>query len=96
MSSFVCRTWQKRGFSSSNKIVTVINSGKCIDVYVMSKSCKKCVVWEKRKNDPEYDYDQWKVEHYHNGEHAINHLKSLGAMESAGAVELFLRSVEKN
>ena len=77
-------TWQKRGFSSSNGIVTAMNSGKCIDVHVMSKNCKKCAVWHERKNDPEYDYDQWKAEHFDSGECEINHSKSSGAMESAG------------
>ena len=31
-------TWQKRGFSSFNGVVTAINRGRCIDVHVMSKS----------------------------------------------------------
>ena len=89
-------TWQKRGFSSSNGIVTAMNSGKCIDVHVMSKNCKKCAVWHERQNDPEYDYDQWKAEHFDSGECEINHSKSSGAMEAAGAVVLFSRSVKKN
>ena len=50
-------TWQKRGFSSLNGVVTAINRGRCINVHAMSKSCKKCSVWEKRKNNPDYDYD---------------------------------------
>jgi hypothetical protein len=89
-------TWQKRGFSSSNGIVTAMNSGRCIDVHVMSKICKKCTVWQERKTDPEFDYDQWKEEHYASDECEINHTKSSGAMEAAGAVEIFSRSVGKN
>ena len=73
-----------------------MNSGKCIDVHVMSKNCKKCAVWEERKNNPEFDYDQWKTEHFASDECEINHSKSSGVMEAAGAVEIFSRSVEKN
>ena len=61
----------------------------------MSKLCKKCAVWEERKNNPEFDYDQWKEEHYASDECEINHSKSSGAMEAAGAVAIFSRSVEK-
>ena len=60
----------------------------------MSKYCEKCAVWHERKTDPEYDYDQWKVENFDSGECEINHSKSSGAMEAAGAVELFSRSVK--
>ena len=37
-------TWQKRGFSSLNGIVTVISNdaGKCIDFHVLSKKCSGC------------------------------------------------------
>ena len=62
----------------------------------MSKSCKKCSVWEKIKNNPDYDYDQWKAEHFKSDECEINHLKSSSAMDAAGAVEIFSRSIKKN
>ena len=37
-------TWQKRGHSSVNRIVTVIssNSNKCIDYQIMTNTCKAC------------------------------------------------------
>ena len=89
-------TWQKRGFSSLSGVVTAINRGRCIDVHVMSKSCKKCSVWEKRKNNPDYDYDQWKAEHFKSDQCEINHLKSSSAMDAAGAVDIFSRSIKKN
>lgn len=73
-----------------------MNSGKCIDVYIMSKNCKMCAVWEERKNNLEYDYDHWKTEHFDSNECEINHTKSSGSMEAAGAVEIFSRSVKRN
>jgi hypothetical protein len=83
-------SWQRRGYASLNGVVTAINKGKCIDAIVLSKHCRQCMIWEKRKGTPEYN--NWKVHHACN----INHTKSSGAMESAGAVELFSRSIESN
>ena len=42
---FCNRTWQRRGFSSLNEVVTVIASdtGKCVDYQVKSKQCASCV-----------------------------------------------------
>ena len=37
------------------------------------------------------EYDQWKIDHYC----SINHQKSSGAMESAGAIDIFCSSVDK-
>ena len=44
-------TWQKKGFSSMNSVVTVISadSGKCLDYQVLSKICHVCY-WEKRQD----------------------------------------------
>ena len=89
-------TWQKRGFSSSNGIVTAMNSGRCIDIHVMSKICKKCAVWEERKNDPEFDYDQWKEEHYASDECEINHSKSSWSYGGSRCCSNFLEIGGKN
>ena len=37
-------TWQKKGHSSKNGVVTAISAstGECLDYRVMSKSCKGC------------------------------------------------------
>ena len=37
-------TWQRRGFSSNNGVVTAISidTGKVVDVEIMSKICKGC------------------------------------------------------
>ena len=82
-------TWQKRGYSSLNGVVTAISHGKCLDRHVMSKYCKTCVRWESKKGTKEYD--DWIEKHVCQ----VNHMRSSGAMESAGAVAIFSSSVEK-
>ena len=47
-------------------------------------------MWEANKNQPRYDL--WKASHKYN----INHTKSSGAMEVAGAIDIFNRSIDKN
>ena len=89
-------SWQKRGHQSLNGIVSAVSSSKCVDVHVMSKHCKQCVIWENRRELPDYNYDQWKEYHIESGKCEINHEKSSGAMEAAGAVEIFRRSKIKN
>ena len=44
-------TWQRRGYSSLNGVVTVIasDSGKCVDYRVLLKTCSACTSWEPRK-----------------------------------------------
>ena len=56
-------------------------------VNVMSKKCKVCQIWNKKKVSPEYDV--WKTE----CKCSINHKGSAGSMESAGAIEIFQRSI---
>ena len=78
----------KRGYSSLNGIVTATSlNGKVVDFHVLSKYCKACEVWEKRKGSDEYE--EWKAAH----NCKMNHRTSSGAMEAAGAVEIFQRSV---
>ena len=76
-------SWQKRGHSSLNGVVTAICDGKCIDSHVFSKSCRACQHWQSRKGSPKYE--SWLVNH----DCKINHKKSSRAMEAAGAVEIF-------
>ena len=85
-------TWQKRGYSSLNGVVTIIASenGKCVDTQILAKECKSCEYWERNKNSP--TYSQWKLEH----DCHINHRGSSGSMESSGAVTMFHRSVAFN
>ena len=85
-------TWQRRGYASLNGAVTAISpdNGKCLDIFLLSKSCKSCELWSKRTDHPKYD--EWKTEHVC----PVNHTTSSGAMESAGAVAIFNRSEEKH
>lgn len=82
-------SWQRRGHASLNGIVTAIakESGKCVDFQVKSKLCKACEKWNQLKGTEKYD--AWKACH----KCPINHKGSSGAMESAGAVEIFRRSI---
>ena len=81
--------WQKRGHSSMNGYVAGVSNSKVIDKHVMSKYCKKCQIWEPKKDTDEYE--NWKSTHIC----SINH-QSSGVMESAGTIELFRRSVSTN
>ena len=83
-------SWRKRGHNSLNGVVTLISGGKSVDVEVLLKHCKGCKMWEGQKGAAKYNC--WNVEHNCD----INHVKSSGAMESAGAVNIFKRSVNIN
>ena len=85
-------TWQKRGFSPLNGIVTVISSDskKCLDYEVMYKVCKACEKWRPSRGTDQYE--TWKAVH----KCPINHHGSSGAMEAAGAVTIFTRSIPQH
>ena len=85
-------SWQRRGYSSLNGLVTVISvgSGQCIDVDVMTKICKSCEAMEKKKDEEEHSI--FLKEH----DCPINHKGSAGAMEASGIVKCFQRSIERN
>ena len=61
---------------------------KVLDYKVMSKCCRSCAIWDKRKGTPEYE--KWKIDH----KCSINHTKSAGAMESSGTLSIFNSSLE--
>ena len=83
-------TWQKRGFSSRNGVITIIaNSiGKYIDYRVKSKTCKACSYW-KGKSGAKSE----KFRRIHKC--PLDHTKSSGVMEADGVLECFLSSVIK-
>ena len=83
-------SWQKRGHSSLNGVVTAISDGRCIDRHVLTKYCKSCKIWERKKGSKEYD--DWLLDH----KCPVNHRKSSGAMEGAGALCIFCSSVQKH
>ena len=83
---------QKQGHDSLNGVVTAIIwvNDKVIDYHVMSKKCKVCQIWNKKKGFPEYHV--WKTE----DKCSINHKSSAGSMESAGAIEIFQQSINNH
>jgi hypothetical protein len=77
-------SWQKRGFSSLNGVVTVtgMETGKVLDVHVLSKYCQGCKL---AGRDPEKLAKHERV-------CELNYEGSSGGMEVAGARALFCRS----
>ncbi|XP_066929989.1 uncharacterized protein [Clytia hemisphaerica] len=84
--------WQKRGYSSLNGVMTLIAEGKCIDNEVMSKKCRQCDLWEKKKGTEEYE--KWKKTH--DNFCSMNHQGSSGAMEVTGLKRIYHRSVKNH
>jgi len=81
-------SWQRRGHSSHNGIVSTISvtTGKVLDIEVMSNYCKGCAQWTKQQLTQEYL--SWKETHVC----SLNHDGSAGSMEPKGAVNIFARS----
>ena len=59
------RTWQKRGHSSLNGVMTVISmdSGKILDIEVMSKTCKACKLHQHLKKTNPIAFQEWESNH---------------------------------
>lgn len=87
-------TWQRKGFTSTNGVITAISvdTGKVLDVSILSKSCKGCTSMQSiEKSDPER-YAGWKASHNCN----LNYAGSSPNMEKVGAENMFKRSVKKH
>ena len=78
-------TWQKRGYSSHNGVVTAISldTKKCLDVEVLSDKCQQCLKWSKKQNAKSKKPTT---------NARSNHTESSGSMETAGALRIFERS----
>ena len=48
-------SWQKRGHYSLNAVVTATSDGKCLNVHVLSKHCKRYRIWDQKKDRHEYE-----------------------------------------
>ena len=83
-------SWQKRGHTSLNGIVTAVSGDKCVDIEILTKHCFGCRMWKDKKGTPEYQC--WLVDH----QCEINHETSSGSMEASGAVKIFQRSIQNN
>ena len=86
-------TWRRRGYTSSYGVVSGISlvTGKVLDVEVMSKECRKCVAWKRKEGTEEFQ--EWWEGHQHQCH--SNFQGSSGAMDAAGCVAIFERSVEQ-
>ena len=87
-------TWQRRGHSSMNGCVTVISmeTGKCLDVEVLSKVCQGCQRHETKEDSQEKRL--WQADHQ--GKCKANYKGSAPAMEVKGVKRIFERSEEKH
>lgn len=86
-------TWQRRGFSSKNGVVTVLSvlgkdeGSKVLDTEVLTTYCAGC---------RQLDNDKTKLSTIaqHSTDCSVNHQGAPGGMESAGALAIFRRSNE--
>lgn len=88
-------TWKTRGFKSQIGVATIIGTetGKVIDVEVMSLSCKGCEQWKGPLSGR--IFKEWQKKH--SEKCAKNHEGSSGKMEVDGMVRIFKRStLERN
>ena len=88
-------TWQKRGHTSKIGVVFVLSvvTGEILDYQVKSLVCHMCSKALCKVKDNEKDLLKWREKHNENCQ--INHKGSSDSMESAAAIELFCRSVER-
>lgn len=49
---FIDGSWQRRGHSSHNAVITAISleTDKCLDVEVLTNVCRDCKRWESKEN----------------------------------------------
>ena len=82
-------SWQTRGYSSINGVVTCMYGNKCLDCDVLSKYCKACMKWNK-VDKLSAEYLEWNANHICPANHTGS---SSSSMESVGADKIFKRSV---
>ena len=87
-------SWQKRGYSSLNGVVTVISmdNSKILDIEPMTRTCKSCLLHEKLKTSDPKRFEEWKMTHVCK----INHIGTANNMEPEGAKRIWERSIRKN
>ena len=88
-------TWSKRGFTATYGIVVVISweSGQVLDYEILSKRCNACERQKTRWGEDSEQYVKWMEGH--RTKCAINHEGSSPAMECAGVLKIWNRSVLK-
>ena len=83
-------TWQRRGHSSLNGCVTTlsIETGKCLDIEVLSKVCHRCQKIERESDDAK----KADLLENHTGKCKMNYKGSAPSMETEGIKRIFERS----
>ena len=84
-------TWQKRGFTSLIDAVTAISieTGRILDVEVMTRYCQGCINIEKFKENSDL-YEHLELDHVCKS----NHEGSAGKMVVVGVERIFSKSIE--
>ena len=84
-------TWPKRGFTSRNCAVAAISieTGRILDVEVMTRYCQWCINIEKFKENADL-YEHLKFDHVCKS----NHKGSAGKMGVVGVERIFSRSID--
>ena len=84
-------SWQRRGFSSMNGVVTAISmiNGKVIDSEPMTRQCRICNSHHDLKLSDPFAYDIWKASHICK----LNYAGSAPGMEAEGAKRIFAPSM---
>ena len=84
-------TWQKRGHNSKTGVVFAISiiTGEVLDYEAKTLFCYECAL-HKHDDHSSLKYKHWQENHNCD----INHVGSSSSMETNGAVELSLRSIE--
>ena len=85
-------TWRRRGYTSAYGVITASSTltGKVLNVEIMSKECRECMVWRGREGTAEFQ--DWWDGHQHLCQ--ANCFGSSGSMDASGMLSIFQRSVE--
>ena len=87
-------SWRRRGYASAFGIVSAMSivTGKVLDIDVMSKEYKTCMMNKTQRGTPEFDA-WWAV---HKDQCHANFEGSSGKMEPGGCLNIFRRSIDKS
>ena len=88
-------SWQKRGYTSLNGVITAISidNGKIVDLEVLNRYCKQCDIQHRLLKDNLESLNTWKESHKNICK--LNHEGTAPAMEAVGAQRIFERSIEE-
>ena len=86
-------TWQRKGFTSLNGVITAISidTENVLDTAILSKSCKGCTRMEAIKAKDRHACDRWNAAH----KCSLNCKGSSTAMKKVSTEKIFKQSVTK-